>query len=43
MSIRSSRKTQNDIYLQDTVGFDKDGNEVTLQDKLADPEVNIAE
>ncbi|MBR1738295.1 MAG: sigma-70 family RNA polymerase sigma factor [Firmicutes bacterium] len=43
MSIRSSKKTQNDVYLQDTVGIDKDGNEVTLQDKIADPGVNIAE
>lgn len=41
MSLRSSKKYQNDLYLQDTVGIDKDGNEVTLQDKVADESDNI--
>lgn len=36
MSIRSSKKYQNDLYLQDTVGIDKDGNEITIQDRVAD-------
>jgi len=43
MSIRSSRKYSNDVSLQDTIGVDKDGNEVTLQDKVADESVSIDE
>lgn len=43
MSLRSSKKYQNDLYLQDTVGIDKDGNEVTLQDKVADESKDIDE
>ncbi len=43
MYIRSSKKYNKDIYLQDTVGVDKDGNEVTLQDKVADDSINIDE
>ena len=41
MHIRASKKYQKDIYLQDTVGVDKDGNEVTLEDKVADDSVSI--
>lgn len=41
MYIRSSKKYSKDIYFQDTVGVDKDGNEVTLQDKIADNSVNV--
>jgi RNA polymerase sporulation-specific sigma factor len=41
MFIRNNKKTRNDISLQDTVGVDKDGNEVTLQDKLADSAMSI--
>lgn len=43
MYIRSSKKYNKDIYLQDTIGVDKDGNEVTLQDKIADDSINIDE
>ncbi|MFI3230855.1 MAG: RNA polymerase sporulation sigma factor SigK [bacterium] len=43
MYIRSSKKYSKDIYLQDTVGIDKDGNEVTLEDKIADSSIDIAE
>ena len=43
MSLRSSKKRQNDLYLQDTVGIDKDGNEVTLQDKVADESSDVDE
>jgi RNA polymerase sporulation-specific sigma factor len=32
MQIRSSKKTQNEISLQDTIGVDKEGNEITLID-----------
>ena len=43
MSLRSSKKYTNDIYLQDSVGTDKDGNEITLQDKVADDSIPIEE
>jgi RNA polymerase sporulation-specific sigma factor len=35
MYLRNNKKYRNDISLQDTVGVDKEGNEVTLEDKLA--------
>ena len=43
MHIRTTKKYNKDIYLQDTVGFDKDGNEVTLEDKVADNSISIDE
>lgn len=36
MFLRSSKKHCNESYLQDPIGTDKEGNQVTLQDKLAD-------
>ncbi|MCD8157568.1 MAG: RNA polymerase sporulation sigma factor SigK [Clostridiales bacterium] len=36
MYIRQTEKYRSDYYLQDTVGYDKDGNEVTLQDRIPD-------
>ena len=36
MSIRSSKKFTNQQSLQEPIGIDKDGNEITLQDKVAD-------
>jgi len=41
MSIRSSKKYNGDIYLQDTIGVDGDGNEVKIEDKLADTDRSI--
>lgn len=43
MTLRANRKFVNDVYLQDTVGIDKDGNEVTLQDKVADDSASVDE
>ncbi len=43
MTLRSGKKYANDLYLQDTVGIDKDGNEITLQDKVADDSIPIDE
>lgn len=43
MYIRTIKKHTKDIYLQDTVGVDKDGNEVTLEDKVADDTMSIDE
>ncbi|MCL2566414.1 MAG: sigma-70 family RNA polymerase sigma factor, partial [Defluviitaleaceae bacterium] len=36
MHIRSSKKHSGDLFLQDTIGVDGDGNEVKIEDKLAD-------
>ena len=36
MSIRSGKKFSLDVSLQNVVGVDKDGNEITLLDKVAD-------
>lgn len=43
MTFRSGKKYANDLYLQDTIGIDKDGNEITLQDKVADDSVPVEE
>ena len=45
MNIRSSKKHLSDIYLQDKVGTDKDGNEITLEDKIAEtnPKVSLVQ
>ncbi len=34
MYIRQNKKSQNDVSLNDSIGYDKDGNEITLQDVL---------
>lgn len=34
MYLRSTKNNRNDVYLQDPVGVDKEGNEVTLLDLL---------
>lgn len=36
MYLRNSKKYRNDISLQDTVGVDKEGNEITLEERLSD-------
>ncbi len=36
MSIRSGKKFAGDIYLQDVIGVDREGNEVRVEDKIAD-------
>ena len=41
MSIRSAKKHNGDIYLQDPIGVDGDGNEVKIEDKLADTDKSI--
>ncbi len=42
MHFRSSKKHLNNISLNDYVGYDKDGNEVSLIDLVKDDEVDIA-
>lgn len=41
MSLRANKKRQNEILLQDPVGKDKDGKEITLIDKLCDTGENL--
>ena len=47
MYLRSFRKLANEVFLQDPIGVDADGNEVTIEDKLAgegysiDDQVNL--
>jgi len=41
MSIRAAKKHNGDISLQDTIGVDGDGNEVKIEDKLADTDRSI--
>ena len=36
MHIRAAKKYSSDVYLQDIVGVDREGNEVRVEDKLAD-------
>ena len=43
MYLRSAKKPQNNISLQSAVGIDKEGNEVTLEEKLADPTPSVEE
>ena len=41
MSIRAGKKHLSDIYLQDIVGVDREGNEVRIEDKIADDREGI--
>lgn len=43
MYLRSAKKLQNNISLQSAIGIDKEGNEVTLEEKLADPTPSVEE
>jgi len=40
MYIRQNRKTQNNVSLNDSIGHDKDGNEITLADVLKEEYVD---
>ena len=41
MFLRAQKKYSNDTYLSDPIGTDKEGNQITLQDKLANEEYTI--
>lgn len=41
MLLRSTKKHKNDVYLSDTVGSDKDGNELTLMDLLSEKDDDV--
>jgi RNA polymerase sporulation-specific sigma factor len=36
MYIRAGKKSASDIYLQDILGIDREGNEVRVEDRIAD-------
>jgi RNA polymerase sporulation-specific sigma factor len=41
MFIRTTKKSSSDIYLQDVLGVDREGNEVKVEDKLADDKETV--
>ena len=43
MNIRANKKYTGDIYLQDVIGMDREGNEVRVEDKIADEKDGIDE
>ena len=43
MNIRSGKKHQGDISLQEVIGIDREGNEVKVEDKIADDKDSIDE
>ena len=43
MLIRNNRKTKGEVYLQDPIGVDKEGNEISLMDVLSSEEDSIIE
>ena len=43
MLIRNNKKTKGEVYLQDPIGIDKEGNEISLLDVLSSDEDSIIE
>jgi len=43
MYIRQNKKTQNNVSLNDSIGYDKDGNEITLADVIKEDYVDSNE
>ncbi len=43
MYFRANKKTNTDVSLSDSIGFDKEGNEISLIDVLNDEQVDIVE
>ena len=41
MSLRAGKKQQNEVLLQEPLGKDKEGNEITLIDKLSNEEESV--
>ena len=39
MYFRSNKKSNNDVYLEDAIGYDKEGNEVNLKDVIMDKKI----
>ena len=43
MMFRANKKKRNEVSLQDSIGFDKEGNEVSLIDVLPDDKIDISD
>lgn len=43
MLIRNNKKTKSEVYLQDPIGIDKEGNEISLMDVLSSDDDSIIE
>jgi RNA polymerase sporulation-specific sigma factor len=43
MQIRSSKKIQSEVSLQDPIGVDRDGNEITLIDVIGDTSESVVD
>lgn len=43
MLIRNNKKTKGDVYLQDPIGIDKEGNEISLMDILSSNDDSVIE
>jgi len=43
MHFRGNKKTQNNVSLNDSIGYDKDGNEINLIDVIKDNSIDIAD
>ena len=43
MYFRATKKTNNDVSLNDSIGYDKEGNEINLIDVIKDKEKDISE
>ena len=41
MNMRSLKKLKNEVFLQDPIGVDAEGNEITIEDKLSDEKYSI--
>ena len=43
MYFRSNKKSNNDVYLEDAIGYDKEGNEVNLKDVIMDKKIDFVD
>ena len=41
MTLRSNKKIQNEVFLQEPIGIDKDGNEITLMDVISKEPIKL--
>ena len=43
MTLRKNKKARNEVYLEDSVGTDKDGNSICLADMIGGSDEDVAE
>ena len=43
MYFRANKKSNNDVYLEDAIGYDKEGNEVNLKDVIMDKKIDFVD